>query len=105
METISMQDLYQHMEKLGKEEIVLDVRTPEEYETGHVPGSINIPVAELENRYEELNQYSKIFVHCKMGGRAQKATEFLTSKDFNNLVCIASNGMQAWIEEGFPVEK
>ena len=105
MENISMQDLYGHMDKLGSEEIVLDVRTPDEYASGHVPGSINIPVDELESRSEELKKYSKIFVHCRMGGRAQKAASYLESAGFDNLVCIAGNGMQAWIEEGFPVEK
>lgn len=104
MDKISMKDLYGHMDKLGKEEIVLDVRTPEEYSTGHVPGSINIPVDQLEGRSEELKKYSKVFVHCKMGGRAQQASTLLTSLGFDNLVCIAGSGMQAWVEEGYPVE-
>jgi rhodanese-related sulfurtransferase len=104
MDKISMQDLYGHMDKLGKEEIVLDVRTPEEYSTGHVPGSLNIPVDQLEGRTDELKKYSKIFVHCKMGGRAEKASALLESWGVDKRVWIAGSGMQAWIEEGFPVE-
>lgn len=105
MKKISMKDLYHHLEDLGENEIILDVRNPEEYFSGHVPGSINIPVDDLPGRLDELEGYQKIYVHCKMGGRAQRASEFLQQEGFDNLVCIAGSGMQAWIESGYPIEK
>ncbi|MCB0393446.1 MAG: rhodanese-like domain-containing protein [Bdellovibrionales bacterium] len=105
MDKISMADLYKLKDRLGKNEVVLDVRTPEEYRDGHVPGSINIPHEEVTQHLGELKLYSKVYIHCKMGGRAQKASDALAQAGLTNLVCVAGSGMAAWIEAGYPVQK
>ncbi|PMC40757.1 hypothetical protein CJ195_03350 [Bacillus sp. UMB0899] len=55
----------------GNEKItVLDVREPAEYAFGHIPGSINIPLGELEARFEELSDAEDLHIICRTGSRS-----------------------------------
>ena len=66
--------------------VLLDVRTPEEYAGGHIPGSISIPLAALPARYNELGAPdTPLFVHCLSGGRSGQAVSFLKSAGFTNV--------------------
>ena len=102
---ITMHELYERNANLGQNEIILDVRTAEEYREGHIHGSINIDHGSIASHASELKKYDKVYIHCKMGGRAAKAFESLLSAGLTNLVCVSDGGMQAWIEAGYPVEK
>src|SRR5437899_1907550 len=90
-------------DKLGAKEIILDVRNPDEYAQGHIPGSKNIPLPQIGNHVKELQEYSKVYIHCKRGGRAKTAYEALSNAGLKNLVCIHDAGMDLWMEKGFPV--
>ena len=70
-----------------------------------MPKALNIPLDQLATRTEELKNFTKIFIHCKRGGRAKTAYETLGKLGLNNLVCIHDGGMDMWIENGYPVEK
>jgi len=60
---------------------VVDVRTPEEFAEGHVPGSINIPLDQVDRRVEEFQSLgSPLILCCRSGARSGRATEFLRSK-------------------------
>lgn len=66
--------------------VLLDVRNPEEYASGHIPGSISIPLAALPARYNELGALdTPLFVHCLSGGRSGQAVSFLKSVGFTNV--------------------
>lgn len=66
--------------------VILDVRTEEEFVTGHIVDAINIPLDELEVREEELvNRKQKILVYCKSGRRSVIACEILEKLGFSNL--------------------
>jgi rhodanese-related sulfurtransferase len=105
MKTISMKQLKAYADQLKSDELILDVRTPEEYKEGHIPRSRNIPHEQVEKFASELKKYKRIYVHCRSGGRAKIATEALTQAGLSDLICISSSGMPDWISEGFPVEK
>ncbi len=63
--------------------VVIDVRSPEEYATGHVPGSVNIPVAELDSRLSELPDGAEVVTVCTLGGaRSCGAAEHLSQKGY-----------------------
>ncbi len=66
---------------------ILDVRTPEEYEEGHIENAINIPVDQLESRLSELEQFknSAILVYCRSGNRSSAASDILTQNNFNKV--------------------
>lgn len=57
--------------------LLLDVRTPQEFAVGHVPGAKNIPVQELAQRLAELGAPRRVVVYCRSGGRSASATEIL----------------------------
>lgn len=66
--------------------VLLDVRNPEEYASGHIPGSVSIPLAALPARYNELGATdTPLFVHCLSGGRSGQAVSFLKSVGFTNV--------------------
>ena len=102
---INLDDLFQHFDQLGDTEVILDVRQPDEYSSGHIKGSINIAHDEVGDMVDELKKYSKIYIHCKAGGRARKAFSTLEALGFENLVCIVDAGMDEWINRGYPVER
>ncbi len=69
--------------------VLIDVRTEDEYKSGHIEGSINIPlqnISDVQNRIKELN--TPIFVHCLSGGRSAKAASALKSMGYTNVTNI-----------------
>ncbi|WP_026583179.1 sulfurtransferase TusA family protein [Bacillus sp. J33] len=80
----------------GNEKItVLDVREPAEYAFGHIPGSVNIPLGELEERFEELNNAENLHVICRTGSRSDFAAQKLSEKGFTNVKNVVP-GMKDW---------
>ncbi|WP_226666253.1 sulfurtransferase TusA family protein [Metabacillus litoralis] len=80
----------------GNENItVFDVREPAEYAFGHIPGSINLPLGELEERFEELNHAENIHIICRTGSRSDFAAQKLTEKGFTNVKNVVP-GMMEW---------
>ena len=73
---------------------VLDVREPDEWASGHIPGAKHIPLGELETRHGELDKKSETVVVCRSGGRSSVACEFLSGMGYN--VINMPGGMTAW---------
>ena len=71
----------------------IDVRTPLEFNSGNVKGSINIPMNEVPQRLDEIRDLEPMIVFCKSGVRSQKVLEFL--KD-NGIVEVENGG--GWME-------
>lgn len=68
---------------LGREPwVILDVRDPEEYAAGHIPGALNIPLAALRDRLAELPKDREIAVNCGVGQRAYYAVRFLQQRGY-----------------------
>lgn len=74
--------------------VILDVRNPNEWEAGHIPGAVWIPLRFLAERYEELPKDKPIVCVCHSGSRSAFATELLTSNGYSawNLI----GGMKKW---------
>ena len=69
--------------------ILLDVRTPQEYAEGHIPGSWNIPLQELGRAAKIVNHKdTPLFVHCLSGGRSRQATAVLKQMGYTNVTNI-----------------
>ncbi len=95
------------VERLLREDstlILIDARTSEEFAGGHVPGAINVPVAELSNFAQKQRNASKVFVvtMCGSTGRGEKAASILNSNGMANIQ-VMKGGLKAWKEAGFPV--
>ena len=81
--------------------VVLDVRTQEEYFSGHIRNAKLIPLAELEGRLGELETTSEIFVYCGLGGRSATASQILVENGFLHVYNMLG-GITAWKNAGYP---
>ena len=68
---------YQGKFAAGSDHILLDVRTPEEFASGHIPGAVNISVESLAQRLSEVPQDKPVVVYCRSGSRSNQAAQIL----------------------------
>lgn len=73
---------------------ILDVRDAADFQVGHIPNAINIPISELVEKYNELDEGTAYTVICYAGGRSERASQFLAAEGFN--VTNVMGGMGAW---------
>lgn len=64
---------------------VVDVRENDEFNFCNIHPNLHLPIAELEARYHEIPSDQTIAVHCRSGGRSEKATKFLLSKGYTKV--------------------
>lgn len=85
--------------------LVLDVRSRGEFEAGHIPGALNIPHDQLEERIGELpvERSTEIVVHCQSGRRADAAASTLTAAGYSNLRDLDGH-WAGWMAAGRPQE-
>lgn len=77
---------------------VIDVRTPEEYAAGHIPGATLLPLQELEGRLNELKEDGAYLIVCQSGNRSTQASEILVKNGFSGIHNM-TGGMGAWTGE------
>ena len=78
---------------MSNKQTIVDVRTPEEFMGGHVAGSINIPLQEIQQRIDEIKAMPQpIILCCASGNRSGQATSFLKSQGID-----CSNG-GSWLD-------
>ena len=83
---------------------VLDVRPPEEYSAGHLPGAINIPLSELEQRLRDLDRNKEIVAYCR-GPHCMLAFDAVARLRQRGLAARRlRDGFPEWRQAGFPVE-
>ena len=82
--------------------LVLDVRSPTEFESGHIKDAINIPVGELDAKCEQIlkDKNQPINVHCLGGVRAQTAKDILLKKGYTKVNNIGGydEAMDKWLK-------
>jgi sulfur-carrier protein adenylyltransferase/sulfurtransferase len=105
MEEITVQELKQILDSGTEDYIVLDVRNPNEYEIARIPGTVLVPLPEIENgegitKVKELVNGHKLIVHCKMGGRSAKAISLLKDAGVDGI--NVKGGINAWSQEVDP---
>lgn len=92
---ISMDEAKTLMEK-KEGYILLDVRTKGEYESGYIPGAINIPLSDIDEKIiSSLPDKSQmILVYCRSGNRSREASDKLSKLGYSNVLEIG--GINAW---------
>lgn len=81
---------------------VIDVRGRTEYESGHIPGAVNIPVGHLSSKLAELPLNKPIVLQCQAGARSAIAASVLRAHGIHNVVNL-TGGIAAWQNAGLPV--
>jgi rhodanese-related sulfurtransferase len=87
---------------------IIDLRTPTEYNTGHINNSVNInyngsTYDELVNQMNQYDKYSPIVLYCNGGSRSENASILLRDEGFKYIYTLLG-GIDAWIAQGYPVE-
>jgi hydroxyacylglutathione hydrolase len=83
--------------------LLLDVREPEEFARGHIPGARNLPQAELASRLDELPRAQPLLLVCEAGGRSRRSAQFLAQMGYEQVRNVAG-GTLAWQRAGKLVE-
>jgi rhodanese-related sulfurtransferase len=84
---------------------LLDVRSPAEFETAHIPGSYNVPLHLLREHREEISRHlDQVVLVCRTGNRAAQAELVLTEAGMTNLHLL-DGGIVAWQEAGAPLKR
>lgn len=81
--------------------ILIDVRTAQEFDGGHIPGAINIPVNEVGSRLAEISADQTVVVYCRTGNRSAQAADTLEA---NGYTVYDLGGIVDWQAAGLPVE-
>lgn len=70
---------------------IIDVRTPEEFEAGHLVGAVNIPLGQLRQRTSEIPKDRPVYLHCRTSQRSYNAIMALVGRGFDNLYNISGS--------------
>jgi len=100
---ISQQALLERQAKGDPLLFLLDVRTPEEFASGHVPGAINVPYDQIASRLAQIPKDKDVVLYCRSGRRTGLAAEVLQANGYTKLGHLQGD-MQAWLQDGRPVE-
>ncbi len=104
LETVRKVDPSSLRQMIGHDAVtVLDVRERAEYQAGHIPGSVNIPLAQIERRLGELPPSRPLAVHCQGGTRSAIAASLLQRQGRSDILDLSA-GFRGWHAEGEPVE-
>jgi rhodanese-related sulfurtransferase len=105
VKSVSAADVKAAIDK-NEKAIYLDVRTPEEYESGHLPGAINVSNQTLKSKISALipDKNTKIYVYCQEISRSPLATKTLSDLGYKNAVLMDAR-LEDWIKAGYPMER
>lgn len=82
---------------------LIDVREIEEFEQGHIPGAINIPLNTVPERISEITTEKPVVLVCARGSRSAMAAEFLTGNGYRDVYNMV-DGTLGWMMRGLPTE-
>ncbi|MEG4228463.1 molybdopterin-synthase adenylyltransferase MoeB [Microcoleus sp. N9_B2] len=102
---MTVKELKKLIDSGAKDFVLLDVRNPNEYQIGQIPGSVLVPLPDIEHgagvaKVKELLNGHRLIAHCKMGGRSAKALSILKEAGIEGI--NVKGGITAWSEEVDP---
>ena len=81
---------------------VVDVRNPDEYAAGHVPGAVLVPMHTVPVRLQDIPSDRTVYLVCAVGGRSGQVAAWLEPQGYD--VVNVLGGTQAWAMSGYPLE-
>ena len=83
--------------------LMVDVREQQEWDAGHIAGSIHLPLSELPNRWKELPDADSTVFICRSGGRSMAAAEAFAASGRSGCINLAG-GVQSWVQASLPFD-
>jgi phage shock protein E len=80
---------------------LVDVRTADEFSTGHIPGAINISLQELPEKISRIPKEKPVIVYCRSGNRSSFAVDLLNQADYTEVYDLG--GIIDWARQGLPI--
>ena len=87
----------------GEDVVVIDLRTPEAFRAGHLPGARSLPLGEVRQREAEIPRTGRVVLYAGTPEEAAAAYQALRDAGHRNVMVLAG-GLPAWVRLGFPVE-
>ncbi len=84
--------------------VVIDVRTPDEYASGHIPGAVNVPFDQVAQRIAEIDAPHGVALYCMVGPRARKGESALLAAGYEKIFHL-EGGLAAWQAADLPIER
>jgi rhodanese-related sulfurtransferase len=84
--------------------VLVDVREPHEWRSGHARGATHIPMAQLPASLDQLPRTAPVYLICATGNRSRNAAAFLRKQGFSRPVNVRG-GTAAWLRAGLPMER
>ena len=81
--------------------LLIDVRTPEEFASGHIQNAVNISVETLQARLDEVPRGAPVVVYCRSGNRSASAAQILVEGGYQLVYDLG--GIQDWVAQGLPI--
>jgi rhodanese-related sulfurtransferase len=88
----------------GTAPVIIDVRTAEEFATGHIPGALNIPFDQVAERISEVDAPHGVALYCMVGPRARKGEAALLTAGYKTVFHL-EGGLAAWQAAGLPTDR
>jgi rhodanese-related sulfurtransferase len=104
VKNLSVEQARELLEKQGGKLVVLDVRTPGEFDAGHLKGATNVNVMapDFESRVSTLDRGKEYLVYCRTGNRSERAVQTLTRLGFTKLHHM-TEGIVGWQAKRLPL--
>jgi rhodanese-related sulfurtransferase len=102
--TIPVSEANEMLGKIGV--IFLDVREQSEFQSGHVPGAMNVPLSSVESQIGKLvpDKAATMVVYCQGGRRSVTASQTLMNMGYKNILNM-DGGFKAWLKAGYSVQQ
>lgn len=88
-------DAFQTELRDAKNGILIDVREPAEFHSGHIPGAVNIPLSQLGSKTDSISKDRNVYLYCRSGMRSKQAARVLRGQGYANLAHL-QGGISGW---------
>ncbi|HET8909104.1 MAG TPA: rhodanese-like domain-containing protein [Ktedonobacterales bacterium] len=101
--SINPREAWERVSQKDSNAVLIDVREPWEYNSGHAKGAKNIPLSQLGRRLAEVPKNREILLICQSGNRSVSAAHFLQKQGLTQVVNV-SGGTTVWRMRGLPLD-
>lgn len=102
VEKISPADYQSQFVSSSTAHLLIDVRTAQEFNSGHIAGAVNIPVDALASRLSEVPSDQPVVVYCRSGNRSAQASNILAQAGYTAVYDLG--GIITWTAQGYPIQ-